>query len=190
VFKAENVPARIEALSYKLEKLGNGERHKAYKLRLSVDLTPALAADIPGAKSKVFKMNDGTPNDDVESITFSYVTRPLTVTAIQDPSLGPSFTLRDVQCRRFKTPKRLRGAVHMTFEAIALDVSPDDLIGLKEAAFEQRYFTFAKMQGGFFAEAEAEERRESKDAVQPKRGRKSGDADADAEPATEQPVAH
>jgi hypothetical protein len=179
MLEKQNIAARLEGMGYTMTKVG-GEDYKATKITLAVDFTPELAADIPGAKGAVFKRNDGTPNDDVESLVFTYKSKAQRVELRSDPSMRPSSTLIDAECRRFRIPKRAKGAAPvLKFDVIVLEISANDMLTLKEALFEQRFFTFETMQTGMWFEAEAEARRESKDAAPVKKSRRPKDDDAE-----------
>src|SRR5205085_8151972 len=179
-----------EGMGYTMVK-GNGEPFKATKLKLSVPLTLELAADIPGAKRTVFKLNDGTPNDDLESATFRHSSKALTIEIRADQNIRPSAKLVDAKAKRFRVPRRAHGVPPvLKFEVIVLEIGANDLLTLKEALFEQRYFSFGRMQGGFLNEAEAAERRESKDAAPVKSRGRARDDDEVEEPAGESAPLH
>jgi hypothetical protein len=190
LFESPNVPAYIQSWGGKNLKIAK-EKYKGVKFTLLIEpFTPALASEISDElKAMLFKRSDGEPKRLFKSGSLNIDVKPQTIELRVDPTLKPSATLIDAKIEFVRMRESSEGNhLCLTMQVTLPDITAQDLLYLKEAATEQRFFTFDLMQGGLFAEAEAEERRASKDAKPVKKGRVKDD-EPDL-PAGEEVTAH
>ena len=189
MFETKHIPIHINSMGYKREKVGS-EKMKAIKVGMMISpFTAAQASEIPEFKRALFKGTDGEVNPTLAKAEFTYQPRHQRIEMRLAPDQGkPSVTIHEAKVRGFKAMVVSGGQFALKFTATILDVDPVDHAQLKDALFEQRFVTFMTAQAGLFAEADAEERRNSKDAAPVKRGRKS--SQEGDEPAAEGGLPH
>lgn len=176
MFEKQNIPCYIERLGHKLLKIGK-EEYKGTEMVLKIDpLTPELAAELEAVKGICFRRNDAEVNQHIDAVSFTERPRPQVIELRPDPTLAKySVKIEEAKISKITVRKPKDGQQWvLKFRAVFAEVSGADLLYLKEALFEQRYFTFYEAQGGLFEEAEAEERRESR-AARPVKANGSSD---------------
>ena len=181
-----NVPVYIKSVTFKKIKVGS-EKHKGTLMVGQFELNPKLAAEL-GLKERLYRRNDGEADPDVSGIDFTM--KPSKAQRIEmrvDPFMDPSLILPDVRIKRDIVIRRPSDGSHMvvTFRAEFMDIDGADYLSLKDAFCEQRFMTFSNAQAGLFDEADAAERRNSKNAKPAKASRRRDEAPAgDSAPAT------
>lgn len=166
MFETHNVPCYIESMGHKTIKIGK-EKYKGTQLSLRVDpLTPELAAELESVKGICFRRNDAEVNPNIDAVSFTHKPKAQVIELRPDPSVAKhSVRIEEAKISKIRVRKPSDGSQWvLVFKATFAEISGNDLMYLKEALFEQRFFTFANVQGGLFEDAEAEARRESKDA--------------------------
>lgn len=190
MFETENVPCYIERMGHKNIKIGK-DKFKGTELVLRVDpFSAELAAELEDVKSRLYRRNDAEADPHIDSVSFTFRPKPqlIEIRPAEDV-VKASVKILEAKVGKFRARKPSDGTQWvLKFNVTFAEVSGNDLLYLKEALFEQRFFTFADAQGGLFEEAEKEERRESKDAKPVKRGRRSSEPTGESEP--QQPTAH
>lgn len=175
MFETKNVPCYIERMGHKTIKIGK-EKYKGTELVLRVDpFTAELASEIGNTKGTIFRRNDVEANPELESASFSYKPKPQRIEIRPDPQIKrASVNIPESKIGKFRVRKPSDGTQWvLVFRVVFTEVSGDDLLYLKEALFEQRFFSFENAEAGLFDEAEKEARREAKEAKPVKPGRPS-----------------
>jgi len=179
MFQTSNVPCTLEGLRHKKIKVGSDE-YKGSELTLRIDpFTPALASELAETKSVIYRRNDTEANPHIDAVAFNYVPRPQRIEIRPDPELKPSVTILEAKVGKFRVRKPKDGTQWvLMFKATLIEVDAKELLYLKEALFEQRFFTFSPAAPGLFDEAEAEARKDSPDAKPVRRSAGGGTATA------------
>lgn len=182
MFETEKVTCYISLMGHKTLKIGK-DKFKGTEIVLRVDPLPDELANELGIKAKLFRMKDAEPDSSIDSVSFTLKPRPQTIEIHPAEDVDqPSVKILEAKIGKFKARKPSDGSQWvLTFRCTFAEVSGNDLLYLKEALFEQRLFTFYEAQGGLFIDAEAEERRESKDAKPVRKGRRRESEDVDVE---------
>lgn len=180
LFESKHVPVFIDGMKVnKRLKIGR-EKYKGVTLTARIEpLSAVLAAELgDDVKTTLFKRMDGELRGTVSSATLNYTATDLEIEVRPDPSMSPSVTLIDAKVDNLR-PRQVGKTIVLTMTITVPVIGANDFLYLKDAVDEQRFMTFAAMQNGLFAEAEAEARRESKDAKPAKKGRHRDPEDVD-----------
>jgi hypothetical protein len=183
LFETGNLPAYIESLAYRKLKIGR-EEYKGVKFIVRIEpFTAALAGELgDDVKAMLFKRTDGEPKRTVRSCTLGTKVKAQQVELRPDPTMNSSATLIDCDVDFLRVRETAEGTQLVLRMVITVPViGANDLLYLKDAVGEQRFFTFERLQGTLFDEAEAEARRESKDAAPVKKSRRPKDDDSESE---------
>jgi hypothetical protein len=181
LFQSGNIPCYVESFSHRKLKIGH-EDYKGVKFTVRIEpFTSALAGELgDDVKTIFFKRTDGEPKRALRSATLGIKVKAQQVELRPDPALQPSATLIDCDVDFLRVRESSEGRQLVLRMVITVPViGANDLLYLKDAVNEQRFFTFERLQGTLFDEAEAEARRESKDAKPAKKGRRSDSEDVD-----------
>lgn len=172
----QHIPCYLERMGHKQIKIGKDE-FKGTELVLKIDpLTPEIAGELEAVKAICFRRNDADVNPSIDAVSFSQKPKAQVIEIRAEPSLKHSVKIAEAKISKIQVRKPKDGQQWvLKFRATFAEVSGQDLLYLKEALFEQRYFSFFDAQGGLFEEAEAEARRESR-AAKPVKANGSGDS--------------
>lgn len=184
MFETRNVSCYLAGMAHKTIKIGQDE-YKGTVLSYRIEpFTGELASDLGSEfKRHLFKGTDADVNPHIDSITFVHAPKPQRIEMRDDPLIKPSVTLSEAKIGRLRA-RRVKDGNHLalSFSVTVPELSGQELLWLKDALFSTRFLSFDDAQPGLFAEAEAEARRESKDAAPVRRGRRR--KDEDEEPAS------
>jgi len=175
MFETENVPCYIEGMRHKKVKIGK-DKFNGTEIVLKVDpFTAELASELGDMKSKLYRRNDAEVDPNVDAISFTFKPKKAQMIEIRpaEDVDKPSVKILEAKIGKFRARKPSDGNQWvLKFNIVFAEIGGNDLLYLKEALFEQRFFSFFDAQGGLFEEADAEERRESKDAKPVRKGRR------------------
>lgn len=166
MFETKNVGMYLERLGHKQLKIGK-DVFKGTELVLKVDpLTPELASELEQVKGICFRRNDADANPHIDAVSFTYKPKPQVVELRPDPEISkPSVKIPEAKVSKIKVRKPKDGQQWvLRFYLTFAEVSGADLLYLKDALFEQRFFSFDDAQGGLFEEAEREARANAREA--------------------------
>lgn len=172
MFSTQGVPCYIAGMIGKRVKVGK-EKFKGIELTLRIDpFTPELASEIGDIKSKLFKRHDASVDPNVDSATFTFKPKTQYVEIKPEPALSwAPVKIQEAKVTKFRVRRPADGTQWvLVFKVAFAESDANDLLYLKDALFETRFFSFADSQGGLFADAEAEAARDSKEAKPVKKG--------------------
>lgn len=165
MFDTKHVPCYLEGMGHKTLKIGK-DRYKGTMLTLRIDpLTPELAAELEAVKGICFRRNDAEVNPHINAVHFTLKPRVQRFEVTGAEGVRPSVTIPEAKIAKVRVRKPSDGSQWvLVFQVVFAEVGATELLYLKDALFEQRLFTFQDAQGGLFQDAEAEARRESREA--------------------------
>lgn len=163
MFESRNVPCYLERMGHKTLKVGK-EKYKGTEIVLRVDpFTPALASELAETKGVIFRRTEGAePNPNIDAVSFTYQPKPQRISITAEPTIKASVVIAEAKVTKFRVRKPSDGTQWvLVFRIIFTEVGGNDLLWLKEALFEQRFFTFEPAAAGLFDDADKEAARES-----------------------------
>jgi len=167
MFETKAVPCYIERMGHKTIKVGK-DKFKGTELVLRVDpFTPELAAELgDNIKAKIFRRNDAETDPNIDAVSFTFKPKNQLIEIRPDPAISrASVRLLEAKVNKFRVRRPKDGTQWvLIFRVTFAECDANDLLYLKEALFEQRFFSFEDAQGGLFSEAEAEARREARES--------------------------
>lgn len=161
MFDTQLIPCYVERMGHKTIKIGK-DKYKGTELVLRIDpFTPELAVELEAVKGICFRRNDGEVNPHIDAVSFTVKPKPQTVEIHGAPEIQASVKIHEAKLSKVRVRKPSDGSQWvMVFRVTFAEIGGNDLLYLKDALFEQRFFSFNDAQGGLFTEAEAEARRE------------------------------